>query len=117
MNKHNYSLGALLVIFVMAGCSSAPSPAELMRQKAVEYKVDETLANQWEQGEKLVFEGNKKIKAADSDIKSAEGEIKSAKNRIQSAESKKASGQQDVTRGQSMMEHAETTFKLRNQSR
>jgi septal ring factor EnvC (AmiA/AmiB activator) len=97
-----------LCLFALAGCTSKPTTADLMRQHATDVQSQVDLKNQaardWEKGTKLVATGDKRVKDGEKRVKSAERDLKNGQDDI-------ARGQREISDGQKLINESEKIFR------
>ena len=107
---HNIFIVALIVIllFVLAGCSSKPTKADAMRGYATELQkqvdLKNSLAKDWEKGANLIESGEKLLKESEEKMKRAE-------ELIEEAREAKEEGTEQVNEGIKLIEESEKTFR------
>ncbi len=104
----SFCLAAGFSMYVLAGCASQPSTADLMRGHAedLQTKVDlrNQLALEWEKGSKLIQTGEKRVKNGEKLVKSAEEDLKDGENQVET-------GNKEIAEGKKLMQESELRFR------
>ncbi len=101
-------LAVALAVTLLAGCSSKPSTADLMRSHATEGQslanLKTQLAKDWETGQALIESGEDDVKSGEKKVKAAKKDLKKGNDQIER-------GNENVTKGSKMMREAEQRFR------
>lgn len=122
--RHNLAPTAAVAISLalLAGCSSQPSTADLMRGQAEEAKavaqVRDQLADQWEEGKSLVAAGEKQIVSGEdlvddgeANIRKGQALIEKGNKQIKKGKGRITSGNKQVAQGRKMVDESLSTYR------
>lgn len=98
-----------VAFLVAGGCSSNPTPADVMTQHAVQGQTETDLARQlardWEKGAELARRGEQRLKDGEKRVKAAESEMRRGREDIRR-------GQREIAEGQKMMSESKKKFQV-----
>ncbi|MDM5065655.1 hypothetical protein OB934_23170 [Aeromonas salmonicida] len=107
MNKISLFLMSIVFGFSTSACSTKAGMSNVMKQQAVASKVQADLklrlANDWDQGSRLLEQGNELIDQGNKRIKAGQKEISRGENDV-------IRGKEKVTQGRALMERSEREF-------
>ncbi|QQK65689.1 hypothetical protein F8A90_17420 [Cobetia sp. cqz5-12] len=122
--RHNLVPTAAVAISLalLAGCSSQPSTADLMRGQAEEAKavakVRDQLADQWEEGKSLVAAGEKQIVSGEdlvddgeANVRKGQALIEKGNKQIKKGKARITSGNKQVAQGRKMVDESLSTYR------
>ena len=113
INSNHYStlfLGASLVLFLLGGCSGAPTKGELAQDLSVEARA---IADNWAEGEAMVAKGEKLIAKGRDQMDDGEKLVRKGKDRIEEGEDNVERGNRLVAQGRKQVSAAATEFSLK----
>ena len=113
---------AAITLALLAGCSSQPTTADLMRGQAEEAKavakVRDQLADNWESGKSLVAAGEKQIVSGEnlvndgeSNIAKGQALIDKGNGQIKKGKARIASGNKQVSKGRQMVDESLESYR------
>lgn len=111
-----------LGVVIMAGCSSQPTTADLMRSQADEAKsvakARDTLADNWESGKALVASGEKEVVKGESLVDDGEDNIRKGQalidkgnKQVKKGKARVSNGNQQVAKGRQMVDKSLVSYR------